>query len=139
MGSIRARVVAALSALLMLPATAAPVCAAEAVAPATAFWAIVERPLFRPDRRPAEAADGTEAATHEESPEPMASELRLRLVGTVIDRGRAIALVELDGEAELRRLAAGDRLGDWQVIEVGADRLLLSDGHNRRRWTLLER
>jgi hypothetical protein len=139
MGSMPALVFAAVSTLLVRPATAAPVSAAEAAAPVEAFWAIVERPLFRPDRRPAKEADGTDADTHMESPEPMASELRLRLVGTVIDGGRAIALVELDGERGLVRLAAGDRLGDWQVIEIGPDSLLLSDGSDRRRWTLLDR
>ncbi|GBD45011.1 hypothetical protein HRbin40_02509 [bacterium HR40] len=62
----------------------------------------------------------------------------LRLVGTLIDREGAVALVQREGEPQLVRLAVGDRLGAWQVIAIAADRLVLSDGQQEREWRLLQ-
>ncbi len=140
MSPARSPVLAALAALLLLPPPAGAAAGAEPEGPPLeSFRAIVERPLFRPDRRPAEEGEDSGEEFPVEIPYDVGSELRLRFVGTVVEKGRATALVELDGEAGLVRLSPGDRLGDWRVVEVGRDTLLLSDGHDRRRFTLLER
>jgi hypothetical protein len=136
MSPTRSPVPAALAALLLLPPAGAAAGGEPQGLPLGSYRAIVERPLFRPDRRPAGGGEDIE-----QSPVaiPDGAGLRLRFVGTVVAEGRATALVELDGEAGLVRLLPGDRLGDWRVVEVGRDTLLLSDGHDRRRFTLLER
>lgn len=125
-------------ALLLAPSSAEE--AASGVPPVERFHALVERPLFRPDRKPptppAALPDGgkpdaTSASHLGEGP-------LLRLVGTLIEREGAVALVQREGEPQLVRLVVGDRLGAWQVIAIAADRLVLSDGQQEREWRLLQ-
>lgn len=111
---------------------------ADGPPPLERFRAMVERPLFRPDRRPVETFVEEEEERPLEIPFDPGAELDLRFVGTLVEGGRAVALVELDGEPELVRLSVGDRIGEWRVVIVDDDRLVLSDGSERRRYTLLE-
>lgn len=110
--------------------------------PLERFAAVVERPLFSPTRRmppipepPPEAAP-VEAAPEPE-PEPVGpEEPELRFFGTARQGGRSAALVTFPATNAVARLGVGDRVGEWEVIEVDRNRLLLGIGEERRSFEI---
>jgi hypothetical protein len=50
--------------------------------------------------------------------------------------GQAAALVTFPATNAVARLAAGDKVGDWDVLEVDRDRLLLAYGSERRSFEI---
>lgn len=122
---------------LLTALSAAPLPAAEPEGPPReSFRAIVERPLFRPDRRP--VGTHVEKEVEDEVSFDADDKLALRFVGTLVVDGRATALVELDGQPGLVRLSVGDQFGVWRVVAVSTDRLELSNGGEERRYSLFE-
>lgn len=108
--------------------------------PLERLTAVVERPLFSPTRRMPvlTAAVETEAASVE-APVPVAAgpaEPAVRFFGTARQDGRAAALVTFPGTAKVGRLLPGDHVGDWQVLTVDRDRLVLGLGDEQRAFQL---
>jgi hypothetical protein len=141
----------AVAASVARPAAEAPEAAtgAPGEAPADAFvlpplerfTAVVERPLFSPTRRlPVPTAPVVaEASAPAPTPEPIAAgpaEPELRFFGTVREHGAAAALVTYPATAEVARLAPGDTVGEWRVVEVGRNRLVLGLGDERRSFEI---
>lgn len=85
------------------------------------FASIVERPLFRPDRRPEPPADEPEQA-ETDAPTELA---RLDLTGIMITPDGASAWVREDSAPQARRLRIGDEIGGWALVEILPDRIRL--------------
>ena len=66
------------------------------------------------------------------------TEPNLRFFGTILRGDRTQALVELLDEAQVTRLAPGDRVGDWQVVEVSRHELVLALGDQRLAYSILK-
>jgi hypothetical protein len=104
-------------AILIAGLVAAPA-AAAGLPPLDSFSAMVERPLFAPDRRA--AADPRAAAAGVP-----------RLLGIARDaRGRAVALIGTDGRT-LRALP-DERIGGWRLVAVRRGGIDLAAGERRR-------
>jgi len=106
----------------------------EVIRSLAAYDAIIERPLFSPDRRP-EAAVVAAAQSGPGQAEEGAVEIDgFRLTAVLRDGDATTVLIE-DRGGQTRTLHAGDRLGNWQLGEVLDDRVVLvADG---RRETLM--
>lgn len=114
-----------------------------ALPPLERFAAVVERPLFSPTRRmPPLPEPETEPQAEPDpgpAPEPVAAgpeEPDLRFFGTVRQGGRAAALVTFPATNAVARLAHGDKVGEWEVLEVDRDRLLLGYGSEQRSFEI---
>lgn len=85
------------------------------------YASIIERPLFRPDRRPEppeEASDGVD----DEERIPLEA---LDLSAVLIAPGRASAWVREPSAAQARRVRIGDTLGGWRIQDIHADHIVL--------------
>jgi len=125
---------------------ASPAAAADASAatfelpPLERFTAVVERPLFSPTRRmpilaaPAEAAQPTVDAPPSGPTGP--DEPQLRFFGTERRSGAAAALVIFSATSKVGRLVPGDMVGDWRVLTVDSNRLVLGQGDEVRSFEI---
>ena len=106
------------------------------------FAAVVERPLFTPTRRlvrpvePPITEPEPQATTEDPGPEapPATPRPDLHFFGTMRHGKSFAALVTRAGGAGSQTLAVGDTVDDWQVAEVGRDKLVLA--HEGERYTL---
>jgi hypothetical protein len=93
-----------------------------------AYDAILQRPLFLPERRPEEAAP---AETPETAATPVAT-LNLRLEGVAIAAGDRpsdrVAVLRRTATQEVLRLTPGETVDGWKLAEVLADRVVLKGG-----------
>ena len=96
------------------PATPPP--GLSALPPATAFSAIVDRPLFSPTRRPVPGAGSGGPAA--------GLEARYHLLGLVVSETVHRAWLA-DGERHFE-LGEGDKLDGWTVTRIEQDRMLLA-------------
>lgn len=106
---------------LGLLVAAAPAAAAPPPPP-EAFRAVVERPLFRPERRPPPVVVDSPPAT------PTLNAITtppIAFVGTLTRRGRRVALVTADSPGRLTELGLGDEIDGWRVVRLEVDRLVL--------------
>ena len=88
------------------------------------FTEFIERPLFRPDRRPPEPP---EDAPIEIAPaEVPAGEFVL--VGVVITASEQLALIQQAGAGELLRLSVGGVVNGWSVQSIEPDRVFFTYG-----------
>ena len=87
------------------------------------YSAIIERPLFRPDRKPEPAAD--EGSTTAADTEPAAELSSLDLSAVLITPELASAWVRDPSQPKLRRLRVGDDFQGWSVLDILEDRVLL--------------
>lgn len=110
-----------------LDAFAAPPLAAFAAPPLTAFTAVIERPLFVPDRRP-----------RDPEPQAQADAGALRLVGVVASKNRMAAVLR-DGDGRTYTLAAGEAGPGWRVTLVESDRAMVEDAGGVREHRLSPR
>jgi type II secretory pathway component PulC len=92
-----------------------------AMAPIEKFSAIVERPIFSADRRPASKMAGSE----KQAQRPRS---KLTLYGIAISAGERIALVGAERGTGLIRVKRGDALSGWVVVDIERTRLLLRQG-----------
>ena len=99
-----------------------------------AYDAIVERPLFNPDRRP-ESPEAESTQTESSVPEQGLIEIDgFRLTAVLRNADQTTVLIE-DRAGKTLALHAGERLGDWSLDEILDDRVvLIADG---RRKTLM--
>lgn len=128
-------------------APAAEVAAGEAPAPFVLpplerFAAVVERPLFSPTRRmpaptaPPAAEEEVPAADEEEAGASGPDEPELHFFGTVRRGDEVAALVTLAETGKVARLAPGDAVGEWRVLEVTRNRLVLGLGETQRSYAI---
>jgi hypothetical protein len=88
-----------------------------------AYASVIERPLFRPERKPPEP----ESADEEPAPEPTEPEdlAALDLSAVVITPGLMSAWVRDSKAQELKRVRLGDELAGWAVKDILNDRVVL--------------
>jgi hypothetical protein len=84
---------------------------------------VIERPLFRPARRPDDPADGDQADLS--SPDLETSLLGMDLSAVIITPTLVSAWVNDPSQPRLRRLRIGDELEGWSVQTILPDRVLL--------------
>ena len=77
------------------------------------------RPVFHGTRRP--IAQAAPAA----APEPV-----LSLMGVISDAGEKIAFVRISTAPDLYSVGKGDRLGRWQIVDIGTEEVLVSKDGN---------
>lgn len=100
--------------------------------------AVVERPLFSPSRRmpvptepEPEAVEATAEAVEEPVLEPEVDRPDLHFFGTVQRSGEAAALVTDAQTGAVAHLKPGDTVGDWTVLGIERNRLVLGLGDER--------
>jgi general secretion pathway protein N len=110
-----------------------------ALPPLERFAAVVERPLFSPTRRmpPIEEPPPEVEPAPTEAPAAVSlpggpEEPDVRFFGTARQGERTAALVTFPSNNAVARLAVGDRVGEWEVLEVERNRLVLGVGEERR-------
>ncbi len=107
------------------------------------YRAIVERPLFRPGRRPEPPAPVVRAAVDPAAVEPEAGDLSpadpgLAFLGTVLHDGRIVALVALPDRTEPLRLTVGSEIAGWRVTGIEPTRLVIETDDAYEEYTILE-
>jgi hypothetical protein len=105
--------------------------------PLDAFGAIVERPLFSPDRRPA----ATAAAPEAESPPSDESGVhgQILLAGTATDQGdRAVAILRDVTQGTQFRVWVGDEVGGWTIYAIKPREIVLENAKRQVTVTLDE-
>jgi hypothetical protein len=111
-------------------ATALPAATASesrALAPMSAFAAIVERPLFAPTRRPLPQSPPVAAIVKAKSPPPTTPTLPAALVGVLISSdGRFAVLRWPDGKSTT--VAEGADVEGWLLKQVMPDRVWFISG-----------
>jgi general secretion pathway protein N len=93
-----------------------------ALPPLDQFRETAERPLFLPERRPAAAA-----------PKIVAT-FGMRLEGIVAIGAERRAIVK-QSDGRTARVGPGDRIGEWTVQRIDADRVVLGAGDRRLELT----
>lgn len=89
--------------------------------PPQRFAELVERPPFIRSRRPPEVTAQPEV--RREAPR---RDLRLTLIGVILQPKQQYALVQRPGRSEAQRLARGEKIDGWQVEGILPDRVVLS-------------
>jgi hypothetical protein len=105
---------------LRIQPAAAPSAALPVLPPLEQFRETTDRPLFAPNRR---AGAAVQAA-------PMG--LRLEGVMVIGDTKRAV-IKQSDGQTA--RVGVGDKVGEWTVREIAADKVVLGAGDRRLELT----
>jgi hypothetical protein len=102
-------------------AAAAPSFRPFRMPPQQRFSELVERPPFTQSRRPAQVS--AEPVARREAPR---RDLKLTLIGVILQPDRQYALVQRPGKKEAQRLARGEKIDGWQVEGILPDRVILS-------------
>ncbi|MFY3382636.1 hypothetical protein [Paracidovorax sp. MALMAid1276] len=95
---------------------------------ATAYFAILDRPMFAPDRRPPPPPD---AKPEEPPPDPLAG-LTLYGIFTGADFSGIVARIN----DKVRRVRVGEPLGEWTVKSVQGREVVFARGDETRAVTL---
>jgi hypothetical protein len=104
------------------------------VANIAAYDAIIERPLFSPNRRPEPIDEAATPTDSTESEEAVVEIDGFRLTAVLRDGDSTTVLIE-DRTGQTRTLHEGDQLGNWRLGDVLDDRVeLIADN---RRETLM--
>ena len=83
------------------------------------FYAILERPIFSPSRRPP-AIEALEA--------PPDSDVTFTLKGIMIDEDVRIALFRAKSNKKILRLREGDKIEGWTLVRIERDSVSLARG-----------
>ncbi len=89
--------------------------------PQQRFSELVERPPFTQSRRPPEVS--AQPQVRQEAPR---RDLKLTLIGVILQPSQQYALVQRPGKKAALRLAKGEKIDGWQVEGILPDRLILS-------------
>jgi hypothetical protein len=90
---------------------------------------VLERPLFSPTRRPPARVEA------ELVPQPVATTNvpDLRLHGIVVVGDVRMALMGENATAAVLQVRAGDHVGNWRVLDIGADAVVMQSGKETHR------
>lgn len=102
------------------PLAALPAQTSYSVAPVEDFSAILERPLFSPNRRP--PAEGVATVA------PSAPELEVTLIGVIISSEEQIAIVKVKDATSFARLGVGDTFQGWVLNSIEPSRITFQRG-----------
>lgn len=92
--------------------------------------AIVERPLFRKDRRPFEPEEQPEGSVSKQATAPPSLQLR----GVALtEGGRPIALIKSEKRDGLARVKQGEAIGNWQIATILSRAILVRQGERTYR------
>jgi hypothetical protein len=119
-------------------AAAEQITPAQQFAPLSDYRATLERPLFYPGRQlPNEAAVSAEdPADNEALPLPPSSGSRLTLSAVIEENGKRSALLTAPGQATGTRLQEGERIGDWRLMSITEDSVILEANGRREQLPL---
>ena len=96
-----------------------------ALPPLEEFNAVVERPLFTPDRRPPQNAPAAEAPAA--NVDQGGSEQQVVLVGTAMDQGnRTVAILNDVSQGIQFRVRVGDQVGGWTIKAIKPRTIVLT-------------
>ncbi|MFD2112795.1 hypothetical protein [Thiorhodococcus fuscus] len=87
------------------------------------YASVLERPLFRPDRRPLPPED--EAPEQPSTPETVAELDKVDLTAVLISPAVVSAWIRDPGQPKLVRLRIGDEYSGWSVQQIQEDRVLM--------------
>jgi len=104
-----------------LPATEDLLARIETPDPLDNYVSIIERPLFRPDRKPEPPSDDPSTESSFEDSVELAT---FDLTAVLITRDLLSAWVQDPAQPKLRRLRLGDDLQGWLVTGIQEDRVL---------------
>jgi general secretion pathway protein N len=90
------------------------------------FAAIVERPLFSPSRRPAEAAPA--AAPEMVEPAPVEAPLDFSLVGTIVSGNERVALVATRTDGKVVQVRERGEVLGWTALLIEDGRVVFRRG-----------
>ena len=101
------------------------------LSPISYYDEIVERPLFREDRRP--YVPKAIAAPEPQRPEPnRRKEEEFKLSAVIITDDSRLALIEHGGSHKMERFRQGENLNGWLISHVEARRVILERGTETR-------
>lgn len=109
------------------------------VPPLDAFAAMVERPLFMPNRQPYVSGDDfSEMQTSAWQPAPASGPPAptFRFIGSVEENGALRAFV--GDEIGVRGLSIGEEVDGWEVLDIEVRRLVIGAEGERLEFTILE-
>jgi hypothetical protein len=92
---------------------------------ASAYFAILDRPLFAADRRPAPVATDIAVA----APAPDALD-QVHLYGLFLGQGTSGAMLRVDGKT--RRVMLGEPVGEWALSEIRPQEAVFTRGPDTR-------
>lgn len=106
----------------------------EAVPPMEAFSEIMERPLFREDRRPF-VPPPAPPAQEPEMPPPVEPDIttQIALRATIIIGDKRIALIQVHGNDEQQKIRQGEAFNGWTLADVQSDSISMKKGDEVRR------
>ncbi len=87
------------------------------------YHAIIDQPLFYPDRRPLPAAPKAKPP----APAP-APDVKLTLMGVFLTSDAKVALIRNDKTHKVSRVNIGEEVADWQLEQVAAESVTLRRG-----------
>jgi hypothetical protein len=105
--------------------------------PLDAFGAVIERPLFSPDRRPAVTAAAPDAESQPSDESGVQGQILL--AGTATDQGdRAVAILRDVTQGTQFRVWVGDQVGGWTVYAIKPREIVLENAKRQVTVTLDE-
>ena len=105
------------------------------VPPLSAFSEIVERPLFREDRRPYKPETPAEPEQTSDTGPDITDQISLSAV--VIDENERIVLIKRRQGKKLQQLRQGDKFNGWTVNHIRADDITMQKGQETRQIALM--
>lgn len=101
------------------------------VPPLETFSEMVERPLFREDRRPFVP----QAPTRPEQPRDTGPDItsQISLSAVIIDEDERIALVERKRDRKLQQLRQGEKFNGWTLTDIHANSIAMQKGQEARQ------
>ena len=102
----------------------------QAISSLAAYEAIIDRPLFNPQRRP-RAPDEDSGETVPQPADRVTDASGWRLTAVLREAEQLTVLIE-DRTRKTQALRKGDSLGDWKIDEIADDRVIMVSGSQRR-------
>ena len=103
----------------------------SALPPIEALSETIERPLFRPDRRPPTAEEVEEEIESAESG-------LFSLLGIIVSPKERIALVKVRGSQEVLQLREGQQANGWTVVQISPGEVLFESNDKTETIELID-
>lgn len=105
---------------------------AEAIPTLSEYREIIERPLFRPDRRPFVLEKVATEPVETPTREPRRQEEIFTLSAVIITDDKRLALIEHGRARKLKRVMQGEVLNGWQIDRVFPNQVTIQRGSETR-------